>query len=414
MKRYWYLTTMLVGVTAYAGAASAQDCVQSQDCASLGYTETSCTSGGVKCPFGDKWACYPDVEKSVNCEVGTLYYSDGTCSDKLESSKTLLGVVIYADGAGGGWIMTVNPIVKMLWSVEHVDIPELVNVTEESDLTDIQASCENTDIMTKQGDSSNYWAAWTAKNYKPNGTPSGKNWCLPSGGLLKEAFKNLSNIEKVSVAINTAGGVILGKTYRNGAGEYLEEIWSSTEFDYEDAWYFSIGLDKYLNYQDSWLTYGDKVSSSQSTSKTIRPVMCFGENCDDSRTANGAQGDLYYCNGKVVGVKTPNMDFYVALKDFSSDYWKNAYNTIKYNMFCEDTLAYMPTKDDLVKIYNNKNSLDDLFEKYGGKKLSSGYYWSETDSGDSSYRYVLNMSNGSVVSYHVNTTPHFVRIVLKP
>ncbi len=33
-------------------------CVATQDCATLGYTETSCNGGkGVKCPFGNKWAC---------------------------------------------------------------------------------------------------------------------------------------------------------------------------------------------------------------------------------------------------------------------------------------------------------------------------------------------------------------------
>ena len=34
-------------------------CVATQDCATLGYTETSCSGGsGVKCPFGNKWACF--------------------------------------------------------------------------------------------------------------------------------------------------------------------------------------------------------------------------------------------------------------------------------------------------------------------------------------------------------------------
>ena len=35
-------------------------CVATQDCETLGYTETSCNGGkGVKCPFGNKWACLP-------------------------------------------------------------------------------------------------------------------------------------------------------------------------------------------------------------------------------------------------------------------------------------------------------------------------------------------------------------------
>ena len=115
-------------------------CVATQDCSTLGYTETSCNGGsGVKCPFGNSWACFKSESEICNdlgftlsctgtgysgggskvcngkynycacsdgytwndssqqcentCVIGALYYSGGTCSDKLESSKTLLGVV---------------------------------------------------------------------------------------------------------------------------------------------------------------------------------------------------------------------------------------------------------------------------------------------------------------------------------
>ena len=38
-------------------------CVASQDCETLGYTETSCNgSKGIKCPFGNKWACFSNAE----------------------------------------------------------------------------------------------------------------------------------------------------------------------------------------------------------------------------------------------------------------------------------------------------------------------------------------------------------------
>ena len=39
-----------------SGEVSAQ-CVATQDCASLGYTEASCPNGGIKCPFGNTWNC---------------------------------------------------------------------------------------------------------------------------------------------------------------------------------------------------------------------------------------------------------------------------------------------------------------------------------------------------------------------
>ena len=57
MKTYLYLSTAIISVSlATSGNAWAQ-CVSTQDCATLGYTKTSCPNGGVKCPFGNKWFC---------------------------------------------------------------------------------------------------------------------------------------------------------------------------------------------------------------------------------------------------------------------------------------------------------------------------------------------------------------------
>ena len=162
-------------------------CVATQDCATLGYTETSCSGGsGVKCPFGNKWACFKSdsevcekygftqtctggqigVGKTCNgkyyectctsgyiwndssqkceydyktkCIIGALYYSDSTCSDKLESSKTLLGVVIYEKSASqNGWIMTVKPVkTGIAWGVYGTT----TGITDKA----VSASCTNT------------------------------------------------------------------------------------------------------------------------------------------------------------------------------------------------------------------------------------------------------------------------------
>ena len=49
-------------------------CVATQDCATLGYTETSCSgSSGVKCPFGNKWACFKsdsEIKDQLCTELG--------------------------------------------------------------------------------------------------------------------------------------------------------------------------------------------------------------------------------------------------------------------------------------------------------------------------------------------------------
>ena len=292
-------------------------CVATQDCATLGYTETSCSGGnGVKCPFGNKWACFKSESEIKNqlctelgftqtctgtnqtggagkacngkynycsctdgyvwqngackqsapdylgCVVGALFYSDNTCSDKLESSKTLLGVVIYEKTYNQmGWIMTVEPVAtKIKWSTEYKDIPGLTNYT--STPTDIQASCTNTDVITNYGNSSTYPAAWAAKNYKPTGTPSGKSWCLPSGGLLNN-LNNSVNFAKVNAGITTAGGKKIGF----GTSYSYDGVWSSSEYSYNYAWYFNASTSGSFS-----MNFNVKNGSN---GYSVRPVLAF-------------------------------------------------------------------------------------------------------------------------------------------
>ena len=77
MKTYLYLSTAIVGVM-IVGNAWAQ-CVSTQDCATLGYTETSCPNGGVKCPFGSKWFCASSEITPEQCsDLGFKYACSGT------------------------------------------------------------------------------------------------------------------------------------------------------------------------------------------------------------------------------------------------------------------------------------------------------------------------------------------------
>ena len=351
MKTYLYLSTAIISVSlATSGNAWAQ-CVSTQDCATLGYTESSCPNGGVKCPFGNKWFCGGDnttickqegftnacngagqlgkgescanlykqcdcqdtykytcsgtgysggsgsacggkytackcasgykwdatsgtckADRTV-CEVGTLYYSDNTCSADYDSSKTLLGVVIYSNGAsGGGWVMTHKPIATTIkWSTEDVDIPGVLTTSSEAGLTDIQASCTNTDIITAYGDSSTYRAAWAAKNYSPSGTPSGNSWCLPSGGLLKNALGNSANFTKFNNAIKTipASAGTSAATILGDVSFENEYIWSSSEYSYDSAWYFNAVTNGSFRMR-SYYKY-----SSLDLYSSVRPVMEF-------------------------------------------------------------------------------------------------------------------------------------------
>ena len=285
MKTYLYLSTAIISVSiATSGNAWAQ-CVSTQDCATLGYTESSCPNGGVKCPFGNKWfcggdnttickqegftnactgagqfgkgescanlykqcdcqstykytcsgtgysggsgsacngkytackcssgynwnatsgACIPDIQP-VSCDIGTLYYSDGTCYNEKVDSKTLLGVVIYEKSASqNGWVMAHKPVkTDIAWDTGSY---YLTGITD----TAVSASCTNTQKLVAKG--SRFAAANAANNYKPTGTPSGKSWCLPSHDLLNN-LNNSVNFAKVNAGITTAHRVVLLRLY---------------------------------------------------------------------------------------------------------------------------------------------------------------------------------------------------------
>ena len=294
---------LLIGTSlSFIPSLTSAQCVATQDCATLGYTETSCSGGsGVKCPFGNKWACFKSESEikgqlctelgftqtctgtnqtggagkacngkytactcssgyewkdgactTINtCIIGALYYSDGTCSQDKISSKTLLGVVIYEKSASqNGWVMTVKPVkTGIAWGAYGTT----TGIKDKA----VSASCTNTQKLVAKG--SDYEAAITANNYKPTGTPSGKSWCLPSYDLLNN-LDNSVNFAKVNAGIIIAGGTVLGN------GEY-EYVWSSSEFDNYGAWEFRA---------DTSGSFGmSRSSKGNDYGHSVRPVMAF-------------------------------------------------------------------------------------------------------------------------------------------
>ena len=281
-------------------------CVATQDCATLGYTETSCSGGsGVKCPFGNKWACFKseseicndlgftltctgtnqtgvgkacngkynycscangytwnatnkicEYDYKTNCVIGALYYSDGTCSDKLENSKTLLGVVIYEKSASqNGWIMAVHTVATGIqWDTGSY---YSTGITDKA----VSASCTNTQKLVALG--SRFAAANAANNYKPTGTPSGKSWCLPSYDLLNN-INNSTNFAKVNAGITIAGGTKLGF----GTTYNYEYVWSSSESSNYLAWSFTASASGSSSMGSDPKNYG-------SINLSVRPVMPF-------------------------------------------------------------------------------------------------------------------------------------------
>ena len=125
---------------------------------------------------------------------------------------------------------------------------------------------------------------------------------------------------------------------------------------------------------------------------------------------NGAQGDLYYCKGKVVGVKTSGMNFYVAMKDLGYMNWSSANSSCQNYSFCGNLKGTLPSKDQLSTMYNNKSFLNSLLATNSGTKLTENWYWSSTN--NSKYLYhIVTMSNGGV-GYDSSSAYYYVRPVL--
>ncbi len=81
MNKKYLLSSVMVSIAfLYANQGMAQ-CVSTQDCTALGYTETSCPNGnGVKCPFGNKWFCgmtKDECEVAVCEDFGFIYECNG-------------------------------------------------------------------------------------------------------------------------------------------------------------------------------------------------------------------------------------------------------------------------------------------------------------------------------------------------
>ena len=123
------------------------------------------------------------------------------------------------------------------------------------------------------------------------------------------------------------------------------------------------------------------------------------DNCQ-KQILNGPDGNVYKCNGTVVGVKASGMNFYVAMGNLGSMDFYGANSSCRSYVFCGNAKGTLPSKSQLQTIYNNKSTINSLLSTNGGTKMSDWYYWSSTDDGGND-NYVVDMSDGHV-SYGYN------------
>ena len=120
-------------------------------------------------------------------------------------------------------------------------------------------------------------------------------------------------------------------------------------------------------------------------------------NCQQ-QALNGAQGNLYYCNGKVVGIKTNDMNFYIAMQDLAEINWSNANSQCQNYKFCGNLKGTLPNRDQLLSIYNNKSQINTLLLTNSGTKITENIYWSSTRYPNSYEYYYVDMSNGNILN----------------
>ncbi len=136
--------------------------------------------------------------------------------------------------------------------------------------------------------------------------------------------------------------------------------------------------------------------------------------CEKNPT-NGLVGDLYYCNGTVVGIRVPGQNFVIAMKETSDrTFWSSANSYCAGYRFCgTGTEGHLPTKDELLAISNNITYLKDQLQKNGGQQFTSHGYWSSSPYGsDNNGKFWIVYLDDGYTSAFGGSASHYARPVL--
>jgi len=220
MRKLFLTLGVLIG-----NDALAQSCMPVPDCAAMGYTETSCEGDFLRCPFDTtKMACV--VKKttgaSTGCEVGMIYYSDGTCSSLYNATKSIAGIVVEKDK------LILSKPVKMTWaSNANTDVSGITNITSsDTAKTDMNGKSNTAAIVSAySSDTASNNAAKYCNSFTGgiNGT-EGK-WYLPAvGELYTYLYGYYLTLKPVAVDIM-------------GWNNFETFFWSSSEYSSLFAWF---------------------------------------------------------------------------------------------------------------------------------------------------------------------------------
>ena len=261
------------------------ECTPTPDCASIGYTETSCEGDSLKCPFdtskmkcipcdssfrydcsgdnitggtgsacGGKYVSCECSEGSVfkngacacddSCTVGAIYYSDGTCSGCVDSNKTAIGVVVKDNELVISQIRSTG----MSWSSTKTNVSGITETTDKKVAKQDFNWKANTlaIIATFTSDTVDNNAAINCNSYSTEGTNAG-DWYLPAAGeLYSYVYGGGTNYSKINTTMGKLGWTFGSRSF-----------WSSSEYNSNAAWLV-------ISYGGSMYYYGKSGTESVS------------------------------------------------------------------------------------------------------------------------------------------------------
>ena len=227
-------------------------CTPTPDCASIGYTETSCETISLKCPFDQtKLYCFPCDSSyqytcsnpneygkgesckgkyksccNTDCVVGNIYYSDGTCNSCLDTNKTPIGVVVKDNE-----LVMSQRVGGIQWGGYGTNISTLTNYSSSANAkTDFNGKDNTAKIVAYFGEDidTTLHAGVFCHKYTTEGTSAG-DWYLPAmGELYNYVHENYNKIQSTWVN-KLALDISINFTF-----------WSSSEYTMYNTWSISV------------------------------------------------------------------------------------------------------------------------------------------------------------------------------
>ena len=276
---------------------SYKKCVN-MDCAKLGFTEsdkTSWCSKLIKCKGNPRMTLCQNL-----CEVGDVYYADGTCgyAQDYDGSKIPVGVVYWVtDDGRHGKVINLHDLGResessafdpknpyagttaFVWGDTLTDIPELkkynceedlsVAITEDRSNPFWSVGQENTEIISKAQNNNLKYPAPAAKAFYPREglqndpkVGAGK-WYLPTLGELMDLYgynyQSLGSCESMEGATGTTRTIVnatlqalKSKSVTTGA---LTENYYWSSLTYNDIYAWKLWMKNGYRYHDEKYSY---------------------------------------------------------------------------------------------------------------------------------------------------------------